>query len=310
MKNGLYAKLTTTKGDIIANLTYEITPGTVGNFVGLAEGEIKNDHKDIGIPFYDGIKFHRVIKDFMIQAGCPHGKGSGGPGYQFDDEFSDELNHGTPGTLSMANSGPGTNGSQFFITHVPTNWLDGKHTVFGKVTDGLDVVNLIEQDDLINHIEIIRVGEKAKKWNASKALQKFINDKQNSNNLKNKTDEKQFNKLIESMDKTQSGLYYKINNKGNKKRPSKGQSVSVHYKGMLIDGTVFDSSYQRNQPIDFTLGIGQVIAGWDEGILLLDEGATARFVIPSELAYGHKGAGGVIPPDASLIFEVQLLKIN
>ena len=122
MKNGLYAKLTTTKGDIIANLTYEITPGTVGNFVGLAEGEIKNDHKDIGIPFYDGIKFHRVIKDFMIQAGCPHGKGSGGPGYQFDDEFSDELNHGTPGTLSMANSGPGTNGSQFFITHVPTNW--------------------------------------------------------------------------------------------------------------------------------------------------------------------------------------------
>ena len=310
MKNGLYAKFITTKGDIVANLKYEITPGTVGNFVGLAEGEIQNSFKEHGIPFYNGIKFHRVIKNFMIQAGCPQGKGTGGPGYQFDDEFSEDLKHDEPGVLSMANAGPGTNGSQFFITHVPTNWLDGKHTVFGKVIDGIDVVNIIEQDDLINSIEIIRVGSNAKKWNAMKAFNKFINDNKDSKELKNKFETREFEKHVRGMSKTSSGLYYNINKEGNKNRPLKGQNVKVHYKGMLMDGTIFDSSIQRNQPIDFTLGIGQVIAGWDEGISLLSEGASAKLVIPSELAYGEKGAGGIIPPNASLIFEVELLKIN
>ncbi len=310
MKNGLYAKFVTTKGEIIANLKYEITPGTVGNFVGLAEGEIKNSFKEDGLPFYDGIKFHRVIKDFMIQAGCPQGKGTGGPGYQFDDEFSKDLKHDEPGILSMANAGPGTNGSQFFITHVPTNWLDGKHTVFGKVIEGIDVVNIIEQNDLIISIEIIRVGNNAKKWNATKAFNKFINDKKDSKELENKLEILEFEKHIEGMSKTSSGLYYKINKEGNKNKPVKGQNIRVHYKGMLLDGTVFDSSIQRDQPIDFTLGIGQVIAGWDEGISLLSEGASAKLVIPSELAYGANGAGGVIPPNATLIFEVELLKIN
>jgi peptidyl-prolyl cis-trans isomerase A (cyclophilin A) len=310
MKNGLYAKFVTTKGEIIANLKYEITPGTVGNFVGLAEGEIKNSFKENGLPFYDGIKFHRVIKDFMIQAGCPQGKGTGGPGYQFDDEFSKDLKHDEPGILSMANAGPGTNGSQFFITHVPTNWLDGKHTVFGKVIEGIDVVNIIEQNDLIISIEIIRVGNNAKKWNATKAFNKFINDKKESKELENKLEILEFEKHIEGMSKTSSGLYYKINKEGNKNKPLKGQNIRVHYKGMLLDGTVFDSSIQRDQPIDFTLGIGQVIAGWDEGISLLSEGASAKLVIPSELAYGANGAGGVIPPNATLIFEVELLKIN
>ena len=310
MKNGLYAKFVTTKGEIIANLKYEITPGTVGNFVGLAEGEIKNSYKEDGDPFYNGIKFHRVIKDFMIQAGCPQGKGTGGPGYQFDDEFSKDLKHDEPGILSMANAGPGTNGSQFFITHVPTNWLDGKHTVFGKVIEGIDVVNIIEQNDLIISIEIIRVGNNAKKWNATKAFNKFINDKKDSKELENKLEILEFEKHIEGMSKTSSGLYYKINKEGNKNKPLKGQNIRVHYKGMLLDGTVFDSSIQRDQPIDFTLGIGQVIAGWDEGISLLSEGASAKLVIPSELAYGANGAGGVIPPNATLIFEVELLKIN
>ena len=216
MKNGLYAKFVTTKGEIIANLKYEITPGTVGNFVGLAEGEIKNSFKENGLPFYDGIKFHRVIKDFMIQAGCPQGKGTGGPGYQFDDEFSKDLKHDEPGILSMANAGPGTNGSQFFITHVPTNWLDGKHTVFGKVIEGIDVVNIIEQNDLIISIEIIRVGNNAKKWNATKAFNKFINDKKDSKELENKLEILEFEKHIEGMSKTSSGLYYKINKEGNK----------------------------------------------------------------------------------------------
>ena len=120
----------------------------------------------------------------------------------------------------------------------------------------------------------------------------------------------EFEKHVEGMIKTSSGLYYKINKKGNKNRPLKGQNVKVHYKGMLLDGTVFDSSIKRDQPIDFTIGIGQVIAGWDEGISLLSEGASAKLVIPSKLAYGEKGAGGIIPPNASLIFEVELLKVS
>ena len=310
MENGLYAKINTTKGDIIVNLTYKITPGTVGNFVGLVEGKIKNNHKEKGVPYYNGIKFHRVIKDFMVQAGCPNGSGTGGPGYQFDDEFSSELKHDSPGVLSMANAGPGTNGSQFFITHIPTNWLDGKHTVFGKVIEGIEIVNKIEQGDIINSIDVLRIGEEAKKWNPTNAFEKFLLKGDDLKHQKIKSDKKEFEKQIEGMAKSSSGLYYTILEAGNKNKPKKGQKVLVHYKGMLLDGTVFDSSYARNQPIDFTIGVGQVISGWDEGIGLLGEGAKAKFVIPSDLAYGSSGAGGVIPPNASLVFEVELIKIS
>jgi len=310
MKNGLYAKLDTSKGNIVVELTYELTPGTVGNFVGLAEGNIKNDFKGSGEPYYDGLKFHRVIPDFMIQGGCPQGTGVGGPGYQFDDEFTNELKHDNSGVLSMANSGSGTNGSQFFITHIATNWLDGKHTVFGKVTEGQEIVNQIKQDDFINKIEIIRIGEKANKWVAVKEFESFFNKKKEHEEIANDDQKNQFVDHVLGMEKTSSGLYYLINKKGNNKKPNKGDNVSVHYRGMLLDGTVFDSSYQRNQPIEFSIGVGQVIRGWDEGISLINEGASAKFVIPSDLAYGSQGAGGVIPPDSTLVFEVELMKIK
>src|SRR5690606_12096956 len=140
MENGIYAKFNTTKGVVIAKLTHDKTPGTVGNFVALAEGNLENDFRPQGKPYYDGLKFHRVIPDFMVQAGCPQGTGTGGPGYHFDDEIDASLTHSTPGVLSMANAGAGTNGSQFFITHVATPWLDGKHTVFGHVVEGQDIV--------------------------------------------------------------------------------------------------------------------------------------------------------------------------
>ena len=310
MKDGLYAKLITTKGDIIVNLIYKLTPGTVGNFVGLAEGVIKNNSKSIGDPYYDGHIFHRVIPDFMIQGGCPQSTGTGGPGYQFDDEFTDELKHDSAGVLSMANSGPGTNGSQFFITHIATNWLDGKHTVFGNVSEGQNVVDQINQGDVIKNIEIIRVGEDANKWNALNAFNYFLEKKNEKTKLASEAEKDQFDNLISDMKKTSSGLFYRINKEGNNKNPKKGDKVSVHYKGMLLNGTVFDSSYDRNQPIDFPLGEGKVIAGWDEGISLISEGSSAKFVIPSSLAYGSQGAGGVIPPDATLIFEVELIKIH
>ena len=307
MKEGLFAQIKTSKGVIEIQLEFEKTPGTVGNFVGLSIGKIKNSNKELGKPYYDGLKFHRVINDFMIQGGCPIGTGTGDPGYKFDDEFNADLKHDKPGILSMANSGPATNGSQFFITHIETPWLDNKHTVFGHVIDGLDVVNSIVQDDEIINIKINAVGEKAQSFDPVKAFENFNKLKEERINEQKKRTEKLLNDLSDGYSKTDSGLMYKFLDNKNSNKPSKGEKVKVHYKGMLLDRTVFDSSFKRNQPIEFTLGIGQVIKGWDEGISLLGVGDKASFIIPSDLAYGESGAGGVIPPNAPLLFEVELI---
>ncbi len=310
MDNGLYAKLNTSKGEILVQLEFEKTPGTVGNFVALAEGNLENNSKAQGTPFYDGLKFHRVIPNFMIQGGCPLGTGTGNPGYRFDDEFHPSLTHDKPGVLSMANSGPGTNGSQFFITHVETPWLDNKHTVFGHVIKGQEVVDAIQQGDTIDSVEIIRKGDAAEKFNAVEAFRTFEGARAEREAKATKEQEKILNDVSAGFKKTDSGLRYQIIQEGNGKKANKGDQISVHYKGQLIDGTVFDSSYKRNQPLDFTVGIGQVIAGWDEGLQLLKVGDKARLVIPSNLAYGSQGAGGVIPPDAPLIFDVELMDVK
>ena len=310
MNNGIYAKFTTSKGEILVQLEHEKTPGTVGNFVALSEGNLENDVKEQGTPYYDGLEFHRVIPDFMVQGGCPQGSGTGNPGYKFDDEFHSDLKHDAPGKLAMANSGPATNGSQFYITHVPTPWLDGKHTVFGSVIEGQDIVDAIAQGDELSSVKIVRVGADADAFNAVEAFRTFEGSRE-----KRDADEKAKQKeLLDSVaigyEETKSGLRYQILQKGSGKQATKGAGVSVHYKGQLLDGTVFDSSYKRKEPIDFNVGLGQVIAGWDEGILLLQVGDKARFVIPSNLAYGAAGAGGVIPPDATLIFDVELMGVK
>ena len=310
MQDGIYAKFNTPKGAILVKLEHEKTPGTVGNFVALAEGNLENSVKPQGTPYYDGLKFHRVIPDFMIQGGCPQGTGTGDAGYKFDDEFHPDLKHDGPGKLSMANAGPGTNGSQFFITHIATDWLDGKHTVFGNVVEGQDVVDAVEQGDTMDTIEIIRQGADAEAWNAVEAFRTFEGSRAKRIAEAKAAQEAQIEGLAAGFDKTESGLRYQIIQEGNGAKAEKGQTVSVHYKGQLPDGTVFDSSYKRNQPIDFALGVGQVIPGWDEGIGLLKVGDKARFVIPSDLAYGSAGAGGVIPPDATLVFDVELVAVK
>lgn len=306
MQEGIYAKFNTSRGEILVKLTHDKTPGTVGNFVGLAEGKISNSAKASGEPYYDGLKFHRVIPDFMIQGGCPSGTGTGSPGYQFDDEFHPELKHNAPGILSMANAGPGTNGSQFFITHVATPWLDKKHTVFGEVASGQEVVDAIAQGDSIESLEIVRVGSEAEAWDAVAAFEDFKSSGARREAEAKAALEKELEAHSKGFERTASGLRYSMVETGNGAKPKKGDRVRVHYEGSLLDGTVFDSSFKRGEPIEFLLGEGQVIPGWDEGIALLSVGDRAQLLLPSDLAYGARGAGGVIPPHAPLKFEVVL----
>ena len=307
MQDGIYAKFNTSKGEIVVKLTHDKTPGTVGNFVALAEGKQENTAKAAGEPYYNGLKFHRVIPDFMIQGGCPLGTGTGDAGYKFDDEFHPELTHSGPGILSMANAGPGTNGSQFFITHIATPWLDNKHTVFGHLESGQDIVDAIAQGDALESIEIVRVGAEAEAWDGLEAFNTFKSSGEERLAKAKALQAAELDKVAAGFEQTASGLRYKIIQKGDGAKAAAGNQVSVHYEGSLLSGQVFDSSYKRNEPIDFQLGVGQVIPGWDEGIALLEVGDKARFVIPSDLAYGSAGAGGVIPPNATLIFDVELM---
>jgi peptidylprolyl isomerase len=246
----------------------------------------------------------------MIQGGDPKGNGTGGPGYQFDDEINPDLRHDRSGVLSMANAGPGTNGSQFFITHGATPWLDGKHTVFGYVVEGQDVVDSIEGKDSLNSVEIERIGEEAKAFDAVKSFEKFNSSKAEREAKLKAEAAKRLDEISKGFKETESGLRYQIINEGSGAKPNKGQEVSVHYKGSLVDGTVFDSSYKRKQPIEFPVGAGHVIEGWDEGLLLLNQGTKAQFVIPPHLAYGDREVGGVIPANSILVFDLELVDIK
>lgn len=335
LNDGLYANLQTSKGNMIVKFEDEKSPVTVANFVGLAEGKIDNKAKAKGVPFYDGTIFHRVIKDFMIQGGDPKGNGSGDPGYKFDDEKND-LTHKGKGILSMANSGPNTNGSQFFITQVATPHLNGRHTVFGEVVEGLNVIDAIadvekgaqdkpKEDVVLQKVSVFSKGDQYKNYDPAKIfnegkgkiqernkaiIAKIEADKKKKEEEFKANQEKLANDMKAGMQQTASGLFYKITKSTEGKAPKAGDNVSVHYAGKLVDGTEFDSSFKRNEPIEFPVGMGRVIKGWDEGIMMLKEGETATFLIPAELGYGARGAGGVIPPNAWLVFDVELVKVK
>ena len=310
LTDGLYAVLHTTKGDITLLLEHEKTPMTVANFIGLAEGTLNINGKHAR--YYDNLTFHRVIENFMIQGGCPKGTGTGGPGYTFPDEIVDTLKHTTAGVLSMANAGPGTNGSQFFITHVPTPWLDGKHTVFGHVVEGQGVVDTIAQGDKIKHVEILRKGASATSFTVTReTFTQYVLDVEERNK---KAQGKEQAKLDAELKNrfpdatiTPSGLRYVVKKAGDgKKNPAYGQKVTVHYTGSLLDGRVFDSSVRRGSPAQFA--IGEVIEGWNEALMTMSAGEQRILIIPPELGYGTMGYPGVIPPNAYLIFDVELIK--
>lgn len=321
LEEGLYAQFETTQGDFIVELHHDKAPMTVANFVALAEGKHPMvDEEFKGKPYFEGIVFHRVIKDFMIQAGDPTGTGQGGPGYKFPDEVDSGLSHDSEGILSMANAGPGTNGSQFFITLAPTPHLDGKHSVFGKVTKGQEIIDSIgtvetaeadkpKEDVVINKVNIIRKGSAAKDFDATSVFETKLNEIEEQHAEAAAELEKEMDKASEGFDKTDSGLRYLITEANESGQEVKaGDLISVHYSGQFLDGKVFDSSLDRGEPIEFNVGTGRVIPGWDEGLQLLKVGEKATFIIPSELAYGERGVGP-IPPNTPLKFEVEIIDV-
>lgn len=334
LPEGLYADIETSKGNIVLELEYKKTPMTVANFVALAEGKhnfVEAQYKDK--PFYDGLKFHRVLQNFMIQGGDPLGTGEGGPGYNFPDEIVSDLKHDKAGTLSMANAGPGTNGSQFFITHGPTPHLDGMHTVFGHVIKGQEVVDAIAADDQIIKVKIIRSGNDAKKFDAPKVFKESIEKTQKEQQETNKVIEGAIQenaaRLAEAKEKatkTASGLGIYVFEKGTNGKPKTGDKIQIDYAGFFEDGRLFDTGNETiankfnafdqrrkdaNQygPIPFTFGDKTgLIPGFIEGFENMNYGDRALIFIPSHLAYGERGAGGAIPPNTDLVFELYLTK--
>ena len=310
--DGLYAEMHTSKGIIVLRLAYEEAPMTVVNFVGLAEGT-KESNKPAGTPFYDGLTFHRVVANFMIQGGDPQGSGRGGPGYQFPDEIHPALRHDGPGVLSMANAGRNTNGSQFFITHKATPWLDGKHAVFGRVIQGQDVVDAIAQGDVLEKLKIVRVGDAAKGFRADQAtFDGMIAEIAAGEEARARKEYDDAMAVLEEaypgqMQTTESGLKYIIVEAGDGPKPQPGTRIRAHYTGKFLSGRVFDSSVQRGEPFEFEVGMGRVIKGWDEALLDMQKGEKRILVIPSHLGYGERGYPPVIPPQATLVFDVELV---
>jgi cyclophilin/fkbp-type peptidyl-prolyl cis-trans isomerase len=341
--DGLFADIETTKGHIVVKLNYKEVPTTVANFVTLAEGKnnfVKVEYK--GKPFYNGTIFHRVIDGFMIQGGDPTGTGMGDPGYRFEDEFVPSLKHSKKGILSMANSGPNTNGSQFFITQVPTPHLDGRHTVFGETVKGEEVIDAIgkaprngqdrpNEDIKIKNITIVANGKDAEKFDAVKVFDSYFKSVAEREKEKEERVKRASAKFLEEIKVQEpqakvlpSGVKIFTINNGEGKQPKQTEFAMVNYAGYLRNGALFDSnikeveeSYgkyqamreQQNgyQPIPFPYTpSAQLIPGFKEALLTMKVGDKIRVFIPATLGYGEAGAGDVIPPNSDLIFDIEI----
>ena len=341
--DGLFADIETTKGHIVVKLNYKEVPTTVANFVTLAEGKnnfVKVEYKEK--PFYNGTIFHRVIDGFMIQGGDPTGTGMGDPGYRFEDEFVPSLKHSKKGILSMANSGPNTNGSQFFITQVPTPHLDGRHTVFGETVKGEEVIDAIakaprngqdrpNEDIKIKNITIIANGKDAQKFDAVKVFDNYFKSVAEREKEKEERVKRASAKFLEEIKVQEpqakvlpSGVKIFTINNGEGKQPKQTEFAMVNYAGYLRNGALFDSnikeveeSYgkyqamreQQNgyQPIPFPYTpSAQLIPGFKEALLTMKVGDKIRVFIPATLGYGEAGAGDVIPPNSDLIFDIEI----
>ena len=306
LDDGIYAHLTTSKGEITVELAYKKAPLTVTNFIALSEGT-KVSNKELGTRFYDGLVFHRVIDEFMIQGGDPKGNGTGGPGYMFADEFSD-LIHDRPGVLSMANSGPNTNGSQFFITHVPTPWLDGKHSVFGSVVEGMDVVNSVKQGDILEAVRIERVGEEANQFAANEDSFNALISKANENILASlKLRQQDFESYVSSTypnaKETDLGYFTRVSKQGDGVSPNKGQIVSVDIALKANTGEVMRAA---GSPIPFILGNGEIISIIEENAQEMTIGEERTVIATYESVFGDAPSGN-IPQDAFIIFDLILI---
>jgi peptidylprolyl isomerase len=304
--NGVYALLRVTRGEILCKLNHQFTPLTVINFVGLAEGT-KPCNRPSGTHFYDGLTFHRADPNVLIQGGCPLGDGMGGPGYRFPDEFIPTLRHSGAGVLSMANSGPSANGSQFFITRAATPWLDGKHTIFGRVVRGQNVVNAIRKGDTLNTVKILRIGKEAEAFRADEET--FVKALAFAGDPQKMAARQKLAKVFSGMDVSvsESGLISTVLKEGKGEPPPPGSVVTAHYAGWLVDGKMFDSSFERGVPVKFTLGRGGVIPGWSEVVLQMKPGEKRKIGLLPHLAYGSQSKGKYIPADSTLVFDIELL---
>ncbi|WP_396603235.1 peptidylprolyl isomerase [Algibacter sp. R77976] len=345
LEDGLYAEFITSKGVMVAKLEQEKAPITVANFVSLAEGTntmVKDTYKKK--KFYNGLIFHRVMDKFMIQGGDPLGTGQGNPGYKFNNEIHPDLKHDKPGILSMANSGPNTNGSQFFITEIPKPHLDNKYNVFGELVLGLNIQDSISnvktdsrdkpiEDVVIEELNIIRKGKTAKQFDAPYIFENHFAEIERLEKEKKARAEAILKATLDKFENQKakattldSGLKYYVSEKGNGEKLTENSSVLTHYAVYFENGKLLETSNletaekldvvnerrkaaNRYQPLTADLGPDAgMIAGFKEGLQQLNIGDKATLFIPYHLAYGEAGTRGV-PGKSNIIFEVEVLEL-
>lgn len=333
LEKGVYAHIQTNKGEIVAFLEYENVPMTVSNFVGLAEGTIDNAAFGLGRPYYTNSKWHRVVPEHVIQGGSPDIKGRAGTGYSYPNEIYDGLSHGDAGVLGIANAGPHTNGSQFYITLGDRSYLDGNYSLFGYVVKGMDVVYSIDQNDIIERIEIKRIGRKAERFKpVTRTFQKMV-DKANAKLAKN---EKEKNRLVVEYITTNyslakndtNGITHQVLNEGSGELIGQGTSVKIKYNGkVLLEELAFVSTEDAGKPLnenaavefDYEVGTSKINKGLDWIIPQMKLGEKRVVIVPPNMAYGRNGFYGpykpsnqrfIINPGATLVYKIEITAVN